>query len=151
MENATKALLIAGSVLVVIILIAIGLKIVNSTKGTVESSQTAMNATEVATYNNKFIQYMGVNKSKNQAIAFMNTVIANNTTSKRRLYVFYNGTGTSVYSTADLSSVITQITNNDDSKKYEIKIAASSGGSGTANGYYISDGAIACMSVNIIN
>lgn len=39
MENASKALLIAGSVLVVIVLIAVGMRILNSTAGASESAQ----------------------------------------------------------------------------------------------------------------
>ena len=68
MENATKALLIAGSILIAILLIAMGLRIFNSTSETTEQSQRAMDTTAVATFNNQFIPYLGENKSRAQAI-----------------------------------------------------------------------------------
>ena len=54
MENATKALLIAGSVLVAILLIAMGLRIFNSTSGTTEQSQKVMDTTAITTFNSQF-------------------------------------------------------------------------------------------------
>lgn len=40
MENATKALLIAAAVLIVILLIAFGMKIMNSTSSTAQSAES---------------------------------------------------------------------------------------------------------------
>ena len=78
MENATKALLIAGSVLIAILLIAVGVRIFNSTSGTTEATKTTMDATEVAMFNNKFIPYIGKNKSKSDILALIGVVAANN-------------------------------------------------------------------------
>lgn len=58
MENATKALIIAGSVLIAIALIGVGMKIFNSTSGTTDTVETTMIATEVAMFNNKFMPYI---------------------------------------------------------------------------------------------
>ena len=62
MENATKALLFAGGVLVVIILIALGIQMVNSTKPTTDQIQSTLSAQEIQTYNAQFIQYEGIQK-----------------------------------------------------------------------------------------
>ena len=78
MENASKALLIAGAILIAIILIAMGVRVINSTQGTTEATQSTMQSTEVTMFNNKFLGYMGANKSKAQAVALLNAVIANN-------------------------------------------------------------------------
>lgn len=85
MENATKALLIAGSVLIAILLIAIGVKILSSTSGTTEATQSTMDATAVATFNGKFTQYLGKNKAKRQVIDLVNAIIANNATDETHL------------------------------------------------------------------
>ena len=80
MENATKALLIAGSVLIAILLIAFGLRIFNSTKGTSEAAQTTMDSTEMAMFYNKFNQYMGT-ISGIKVRSLYDVIIANNSTS----------------------------------------------------------------------
>ena len=78
MENASKALLIAGSILIVILLIAMGVKVFNSTKGTTDSAETTMNTAAIAMFNNKFTPYLGTNKTKSQAISMINIILANN-------------------------------------------------------------------------
>ena len=80
MENASKALLIAGAILVAILLIAMGVRVFNSTQGTTEATQTTMKSTEVAMFNNKFLGYVGENKSRAQVISLINLVISSNAT-----------------------------------------------------------------------
>ena len=80
MENASKALLIAGSVLIAILLIAFGVRTFNSTQGTTESVKETMSATEMATFNNKFSGYMGTNVPAAKVKALANLIIANNAT-----------------------------------------------------------------------
>ena len=78
MENASKALLIAGSMLIAVLLIAFGMRIFNSTKGTTEQVKGAMTTMEVSMFNNKFTQYIGTNKTKAQATALINQMIISN-------------------------------------------------------------------------
>ena len=80
MENASKALLIAASILIVILLIAFSVSIFNSTSGTKESVESTLTATEKATHNNKFTAYFGQVKSAAQAKALANVVISHNAT-----------------------------------------------------------------------
>lgn len=80
MENASKALLIAGSVLIVILLIALGMRIFNAGSSATAEAGTTMKTTEVATFNNKFTPYIGNNKSVAQVKALANIIIANNAT-----------------------------------------------------------------------
>ncbi len=89
MENASKALLIAGSVLVVILLIAIGVRVLNSTQGTTEATETTMQTTEVAMFNNKFTQYAGSNKKYAQVKSLLDIVSASNSTSSRKITVYF--------------------------------------------------------------
>ena len=80
MENASKALLIAGSVLIAILLIAFGMKIFNSTSGTASQLGGTMQTIEMATFNSKFTQYVGTGKSRSQVMSLLNQIIANNAT-----------------------------------------------------------------------
>lgn len=82
MENASKALLIAGSVLVVILLIAIGVRVLNSTQGTTEATESTMKNTEIEMFNNQFIQYSGKNISAAEAYTLANKVVVSNAQNK---------------------------------------------------------------------
>lgn len=78
MENASKALLIAGSILIVILLIAMGVKVFNSTKGTTDSAKATMDTTTITMFNNKFTQYAGKRQSAAKLRALADIVIAHN-------------------------------------------------------------------------
>ena len=109
MENASKALLIAGSVLIVILLIAVGVRVFNSTQGTTDSVETTMNSTEVATFNSKFTAYIGKNKSRANAISLLNLIVANNSTNQRKVYVSIVESGTTqgaALKNSDLSNIL---------------------------------------------
>ena len=86
MENASKALLIAAAVLIVIVLIGFGMSIFNSTKGTGTALSDTMTAAEIAQFNNKFTAYMGT-QSLAQIKALANVVNANNATSDKKVYL----------------------------------------------------------------
>lgn len=62
MENATKALLIAGSVLIAIVLIAVGIKILGSTSGVTEQVGQLSNSLETSIFNSQYTQYEGTQK-----------------------------------------------------------------------------------------
>lgn len=85
MENASKALLIAGSVLIAVLLIAVGMRLFNSTTGTSDVATGHMESTGIATFNSKFTAYAGSNKSASQVKALANVVIANNANSQHKV------------------------------------------------------------------
>lgn len=62
MENATKALLIAGSVLIAIVLIAVGIKILSSTSGITNEVEGLSTTMEASIFNSQFTQYEGTKK-----------------------------------------------------------------------------------------
>ena len=82
MENATKALLIAGSVLIAILLIALGLRIFNSTTDTTKNSQAAMDTTSIMTFNGQFTGFLGKEISAAQASTLAQKIIASNAVNK---------------------------------------------------------------------
>ena len=57
MENASKALIIAGAILLAILLISLGIMIYNQAQNTVNNS--GMSEAELSSYNNKFLKYEG--------------------------------------------------------------------------------------------
>lgn len=59
MENASKALIMAGAILIAILLISAGLIILNSTKGVQEQSSRASKTMEVGVFNSQFTKYCG--------------------------------------------------------------------------------------------
>ena len=59
MENATKALIIAASVLIVIVLIAIGIKLLGSSQGITNEVGEVSDAMSLSTYNSQFTDYVG--------------------------------------------------------------------------------------------
>ena len=75
MENASKALLIAGAILIAILLIAIGMMVFNSAKGVIDTSSSNMSDTEKTAFNKQFTIYNGVQSGSNlkEIISKVNT------------------------------------------------------------------------------
>ena len=59
MENASKALLIAGAILIAILLIAIGMMVFNSASGVIDTASSSMTDQEKSIHNKKFTVYQG--------------------------------------------------------------------------------------------
>jgi len=86
MENASKALLIAGAVLIIILIIGVGMAIFGAGQGNVDSAIAQMSAQEKQIYNSQFDQYAGTitpTKLKNLSSA----VVANNGSSDSKTEV----------------------------------------------------------------
>ena len=81
MENASKALIIAGAILLSILIIAIGIYVFNQANSTITSSMTSMNTQEKEAFNNNFTTYQGENSGSNVK-ALLTRVSANLDTNK---------------------------------------------------------------------
>ena len=96
MENASKALLIAGAILLSILIIAIGMFIYNSAQSTVNNSLTSMTTQEVDAFNNQFVSYEQEQSGSNVK-ALIGRLIANSNTyvdeSAKVPDVYYNNAG----------------------------------------------------------
>lgn len=64
MENSSKALLIAGAILLAILLIGVGMYTYNSTSTSVTASTDSMSTHETDAFNNQFTMYDGEKKRK---------------------------------------------------------------------------------------
>ena len=78
MENASKALIIAGAILLAILIISLGILIFSQAQDTIDSVN--MDEQEILAFNNKFLSYIGDNKSGSQVNALAQAVLANNQT-----------------------------------------------------------------------
>ena len=78
MENASKALIIAGAILISILLISVAIMVISSTNGIQEQMGAQMSATEVQSYNAQFSNYIGTKKSANEIRQLFQQVTASN-------------------------------------------------------------------------
>ena len=76
MENASKALIIAGAILLAILIISLGIMIYNQAAGVVDSN--AMDEAAVTSFNQRFRQYEGDNIRGANVNAMIDTIIQNN-------------------------------------------------------------------------
>ena len=79
MENASKALIIAGAILISILIIGLGVFIYNQASGTV--SKANLNSQEAMAQNSQFTAYFGDKRSAADVKALCSTVKSNNITS----------------------------------------------------------------------
>ena len=76
MENASKALIIAGAILLSILLISLGIMIYNQAAGVINNN--SMTEVEVTGFNQKFEQYFGENVRGANVNSLLNAVRTNN-------------------------------------------------------------------------
>ena len=76
MENASKALIIAGAILLAILLITLGILIYNQAAGVINNN--AMSDVEIQQFNQKFLQYEGDRQRGVTVRSLIQTVLANN-------------------------------------------------------------------------
>lgn len=78
MENASKALIIAGAILLAILIISLGIMIYNQASGVVNNN--AMSEVDISTFNQKFTQYQGPNVRGAQVNSLLQQIQNNNVT-----------------------------------------------------------------------
>ncbi len=76
MENASKALIIAGAILLSILIISLGIMVYNNAKNTVGNA--SLDKQEIETFNSQWQAYVGGNKTASQVYTMMSAVVANN-------------------------------------------------------------------------
>ena len=78
MENASKALIIAGAILLAILIISLGILIFNQASSVVNNN--AMSEVEMQNFNQKFTQYEGTSVRGSTVRALYEAVLSNNLT-----------------------------------------------------------------------
>ena len=104
MENASKALLIAGAILIVILLIGIGMLIYSRSTGVVDIAAGSMNAQEIQAFNSQFTPYEGSQRGSSVR-ALISAVIANNNTYTDKTVTVINGSGEGTSDASSLSTI----------------------------------------------
>lgn len=89
MENATKALLITAVILLIIIIIAIGLKILNSTSGGTNEAETLAYQMKVKIFNLQWTQYEGEKEKGTNVKELFEKVIANNQDEETMVHISF--------------------------------------------------------------
>ena len=105
MENASKALIIAGAILLAILIISLGILIYNQASSVVQDN--AMSTVEIQQFNQQFTQYEGTSVRGSTVRALYQAVLSNNVSqdSETRQVEIEN----SVVSNANLSKSATSM------------------------------------------
>ncbi len=101
MENASKALIIAGAILLAILLISLGIMIFNQAQDTVTNS--GMTEAELTAFNNKFLKYEGQQKGT-MVKSMMQDVMANNANASDGHTVTVTLNGTAITDTSSIQT-----------------------------------------------
>jgi len=125
MENASKALIIAGAILLAILIIGLGIFIYRQAANTV--SDTGMDQLAIQQFNAQFTQYDSKTVSGGSARALYDTVVNNNNTDTEKRFVSLNlvtadGTKNIVLADTDPSKVDGSKSDIKASAKYKVKI-----------------------------
>lgn len=116
MENASKALIIAGAILLAILLISLGILIYNQAQDTVNNS--GMDQAAITAFNNKFLKYEGEHQSGSVAKSLINEAISSNADESLPNVMINNSVPGTGYKSSQINT----------SKNYTIKIESYTGG-----------------------
>lgn len=78
MENASKALIIAGAVLIAILLISLTLIIIKNANPVIKQTDQVSKTIEAHTFNSQFLPYVGDSVRGSQVRSLCDVIIANN-------------------------------------------------------------------------
>ena len=114
MENASKALIIAGAILLAILLISLGIIVFTQAQDIISNS--GMSQAEVQTFNNQFLKYEGSQKGTLVKSMIQEALAVNANGSGNTVKVMYNSTDLTASSTTNPTAGI------DNSTTYTVKL-----------------------------
>lgn len=123
MENASKALIIAGAILLSILIIGLGMFIFTQAAGQIEDSN--IDAEKVKAFNSKFLNYEG-SKTGVQVKQLLNEISASNSTNDNKINVT-NATA-KITNKNDNTSIATVRTSIKNSQKYTVTFTYATSG-----------------------
>ena len=99
MENASKALIIAGAILIAILLISVGIMVMNSVNKPIDqvTSESASQAVQI--FNSRYTSFLGTKKSANEVLQLLEMMSTNNRTNSHKIklqLMYHEGTGSSL-------------------------------------------------------
>lgn len=117
MENASKALIMAGAILIAILLISMGVKIFQSTHGMQEPIDHTSKTMAISTFNSQFTNYIG-NVNKVQVKNLISKINASNATSDHKISVQYGSVTDINVITSNLNQNKYKVTSTTDANGY---------------------------------
>lgn len=110
MENASKALIIAGAILISIVLIAVGVMVVSAANAPVETAGSKMSDIDKQIFNRDYTAYIGDKKSGSKVVSLLQAIQANNSNeeTKAEIKVTY-GEDQDKTTANDIASIINKI------------------------------------------
>ena len=151
MENASKALLIAGAVLITIFVISLAISIVTSNSEITNQASSTMETTAVYTFNQQFLFYLDDSATATTAKALTDKILQHNSVvnsssfspGNHHIYLNFYPKGeskiTHKWKTADLKKIYNKISNGSRYKIYVTNCTTHIGG------YY--NGYVVCLSI----
>ena len=107
MENASKALLIAGAILLAILIISLGIIVINNSRDTINGANVDKQAAE--TFNNQFEIYVSNTATASQARSIISSAFAT-ASSTHKVTVTYNGANVTTMPSLDSSKYKIEVT-----------------------------------------
>lgn len=129
MENASKALIIAGAILLSILIIGLGMMIFTQAKNAI--TDTGLNDSKVTAYNSQFEDYMGENVNGTKVRSLYDLVRNHNITTQED-----ESLKISIDGATDATELNKAKTNIKAGKTYKVKVAED-GGYDTKTGYIV--------------
>jgi len=148
MDNASKALIIAGAILIAVMLVSLGVMLYNTAAGVAETTIGSVEALGVSGFNAQFETYLGTRKSKSQAAGLVSKIIANNTNNDIEIAITFEpisgkGTGFAVVTATNLLSKGRDDINAAKNVAYDITVDSDNG--------YNTDGTIKTIKIKMVN
>lgn len=128
MENASKALIIAGAILLSILIISLGIMVYNNAKNTVGNA--SLNKQEIEGFNSEWLAYEGTNKTASEVKSMIQAVNASNSAenrnqSNRFITLTTGGTATTTAAATMPASTATSTVSNN--KTYTVTLGYNNG------------------------
>lgn len=123
MENASKALIIAGAILLAIIIISLGIMVVNNARSTV--GNTSLSKQEIEAFNSTWDAYCGEKKSASDVRSLCSAAISNNaveSSNGSERYVNVSGAGIDIVGSSTSTAVKTTVPPLSNAGSYTISI-----------------------------
>ena len=110
MENASKAFIIAGAILISIVLIAVGVMVVSAANAPVETAGSKMSDIDKQIFNRDYTAYIGDKKSGSKVVSLLQAIQANNSNeeTKAEIKVTYGEDQDKIVAN-DIASIINKI------------------------------------------
>lgn len=128
MENASKALLIAGAILICIVLISVGMLVLNSTTDVTDQVGDITTSQAAQSFNSNFTGYAGQQKGSSVR-QLLGAIATNNQTNNAGHTITVNFTAANVSNSNDSSTITAAMSDVVNSKTYTVEIT------GMNNGY----------------